>query len=140
MKIQKNQTVFIGDNHSLRVVKIDVMNDEVQLQLTNDDFDPERVNDFTMQIGNNAQLTHDVRVSFKTINEVGVQYIMLGFDAPRKIKIIGDWKTGNRDSGPANREKLSRMAASSLLYYASNNAQSALEHELVSRLKSMLKR
>ena len=138
IKTQKNQSILIGDTHSLKVNKIDTLNDEVLLTLTDTSCNPPKVNDFTMVIGNDIPLLPDVKLAFITIGRDGVEYALLGFGAPRGIKIIGDWKKGDSDPGPASLDKLNDMHDESLVYYASMYAKTPLEIALFNRLKKCI--
>ena len=123
----------------MKVLNIDACNDEIQIQLTTSfSTSGDDVTQFTMTIGKRIWVIDDVRLNFITINTVGITYAMLGFEAPRDIKICGSWQSGNKKHAKLGRKALSQMNASTLVYYASNNVKSALEHELLARLKSLM--
>ena len=134
MKVQKNQSVAIGDDTVLHVTNIDKLNDEVELNLVIGD----KSFTFTMVIGKTVPLIVDVQLAFKTINTVGVEYVMLGFDAPRRIKIVGSWVGKAKHPDDDIHMKLAGMSHSSIIYYASMNIKSPLEHELFNRLRDTI--
>ena len=135
MKVQKNQSVAIGDDTVLHVTNIDKLNDEVELNLVIGD----KSFTFTMVIGKTVPLIVDVQLNFKTINTVGMEYALLGFDAPRRIKIVGSWVGNAKNPGDDIHMKLACMTDASLVYYASMNIKSPLEHELFNRFKDTVK-
>ena len=128
---QLGQSIFIGDKHTLTLNSY--TDDELNLTLVNND-DPSDSVTFTLGACEDMWIVPHVVLHYIGNGSSGVRYAILGFDAPRHIRIKGEWQNFNSEPGPANRTKLRKMTDKSLMYYANMNAKTALEHELLSRL------
>lgn len=139
MNTQKKQSIFIGVNYMLTLDHFD--EDCIQLTLTTDGGQHEDcVQKFTVMASEGKSICPDVNVHFHGLGNNGHPYAILAFDAPRHINIKGEWQNFNRGPGPADRAKLSQMSDASLVYYASMNAKTPLEHELMNRFKRCMKK
>ncbi len=136
---QKGQSIYIGDNH---VLKLKTFNeDEMEIHICEGDVTViDNWETFCIGAGKSVSICHAVGLQYVGSGHTGVDYAILGFTAPRHIRILGEWKTGNIDPGPADRAKLSQMTDASLVYYASMNAKTPLEHELMNRFKKRLRK
>lgn len=94
---QTNQAINLDNTatltkSTLEVLHIDMLNDEVRLRHTvNNDH-----TDFTMVAGESMGLDEDTKLYFTQIGNYksdarNVNYVGLGFDAPRHVIIKGEW-------------------------------------------------
>lgn len=101
--VQRKQVVHLKNEalltkYYLEVLYIDKLNDEVRLRQTGNDVD----HDFTMTIGDEKMLDEDTKLHFNSIGRYksdvrDVEYAALGFDAPRHVRIQGEWNIkGNK--------------------------------------------
>ena len=101
--VQTNQVIHLNNEalltkHYLKVMYIDKQNDEVRLRQSSNDVDY----DFTMSAGEEKMLDEDTKLHFNSINHYtsaarDIDYVALGFDAPRHVRIKGEWNIkGNK--------------------------------------------
>jgi len=149
---QVNQSIDIGDVIQLTVLGIDKLNNEVRLSakskgnilfkknsgvvVNSNGFTIS--NGFTMITGNDINIIPHVKLYFVSIKKEGVEYVVLGFDAPRSIIIRGTWNDFDTVN-TTDSKKLSRLHDASLVYYASINAKTPLEIELFNRFKKTVR-
>ena len=136
MKTQVNQSIFIGSSHTLRLESFDENFMRVKVSRDGDRFDVYET--YTISASGSETVCPEVELHYLGIGSSGYQYAILGFDAPGSINIKGEWQNFNRDPGPLTRAKLSQMSDATLVYYASINAKSALEHELFNRFRKRI--
>jgi len=103
IKAQKNQSIHLNKQalvitSILNVLHIGKSNDEVRLRHTIGDVDY----DFTMSAGESKDLDEDTKLEFNGVGHYtsqarSVDYVGLGFDAPRHVLIKGEWNIkGNK--------------------------------------------
>lgn len=84
--------------HTIQPLHIDAVNNEVRIRQTNNGVD----HDFTMRAGEQKDLDEDTVLHFESVGHYtsaarDVDYARLGFDAPRHVRIQGEWNIkGNK--------------------------------------------
>lgn len=133
---QVNFPINIGENMSLTVLNIDKANEQVLMSISDNSVQPIAVREFTMEVGKDVHLCEDVQLYCRVIEKIGMEYVILSFDAPRSIIIRGSWNKDVIDNKNIDdTKKLAKMHDTSLVYYASTNAKTPLEIELFNRFK-----
>jgi sRNA-binding carbon storage regulator CsrA len=135
---QKGQTVYIGDHTQILLDHFDEYCINFTL-ITNASSPDEVITTHTISAGEVAPIADNVSVCFMGTTNDGHACATLGFEAPRHIKIKGIWQKESKDSTKANKDKLSKMTDASLIFYTSMNAETALEWEMLDRLKKLTK-
>lgn len=130
---KRNQTIRIGGDYRLTVHAIDEDNFTATLVHGHRDKPPLRCHKRnTVKVGVAFDVTRDVVATVTRINAGREPSVALGFDAPRRIKIRGEWM-GQR-THKTDYVKLKAMPPAELIATAQKEATTDLELVLLENL------
>lgn len=133
IRAKENQTINIGEDTQLTVLRIDADTNEVEVCIT--DITEEGTNTFTIIPGPAVQLLPRVSLMLTRVYIDSAVRAELGFEAPADIRIKGDWYSKPRPL--SNETTLRNMTNEELLRYADKFARTVLERELRNRAMAL---
>lgn len=134
IRAKENQTINIGEETQLTVLRIDADTNEVEVCIA--DSTEEGTNTFTLIPGPAVQLLPRVSLMLTRVYVDSVVRAELGFEAPTDIRIKGNWY-GKRNRAH-NEATLRNMTDEELLTYTDRFAKTVLERELGNRAVALL--
>lgn len=127
---REGDCVLIGQHSILRVVRINPDTYAVGISYTRA---VGKLKEFTLKPGSPVQIDTSVNVVSTRVNEGRHITVTLGFDAPRRIPIRGEWSKKLKDKTPYS--ELMEMSPRQLLKVAEKEKQTDLEKALMKHLK-----
>lgn len=122
---KQNQRILVGETSSITILSIDPEYNEVEVSIeVNGDYSLD-----VLKTGVTTQILPNVSVTITRIVKGNENQAAVGFDAPRSIKIRGEWMRSKA-------KDLTLLSDKELITYSKRHAMTVLEKLLTERLEA----